>query len=302
MEKRDFLRITELDKEEIYRIFDSARNYKAKRKKGEYSSLLENKSLGLLFNKPSTRTRISFEIAVYELGGNPIYLPGDTTQISRGETIRDTANVTSRYLDGIIIRTYKQADIEEFAGSFAHPVINALTDLLHPCQILSDCFTMFEKKGALEKLNVTYVGDGNNICNSLILAADILGFNMRVSAPEGFHPPEEITRLVKNRDIVKVDTDPERFIPDADVIYTDTWTSMGEEEEAERREKLFGRYQVNSRLLSAAKKDFIFMHCLPAHRGTEVTDEIMDSSHSVILDQAENRLHCQKALLHFLYS
>ncbi len=300
--KRDFLRISELNRQEIYRIFDIAKHYKSERTMGLSSRLLRDKSIGMLFNKPSTRTRISFEIAVYELGGNPIYLPGETTQISRGETVRDTAQVTSRYLHGIVIRTYSQGDIEEFARYFAHPVINALTDLLHPCQILSDCFTISEKKGRVEGMNVTYLGDGNNISNSLILAADIMGFNIRISAPEGYQPPEEIVNLMKNKDLLKIDTDPGKFINDADVIYTDTWTSMGSEAETEKREKIFEKYQVNSRLLAGAKKDFIFMHCLPAHRGFEVTDEVIDSENSVILDQAENRLHCQKALLHFIYS
>ncbi len=300
--KRDFLTISELKREEIHKIFDLARYYKIKRKTGIFSSLLKNKSIGLLFNKPSTRTRISFEIAIYELGGNPIYLPGETTQISRGETISDTAYVTSRYLQGIVIRTYQQQDIEEFARCFSYPVINALTDLLHPCQILSDCFTIYEKKGDIEGINVTYIGDGNNICNSLILAADILGFNIRVSVPKGFYPNESIINLMNNSALLKIDTDPKKFLADADVIYTDTWTSMGEESETVKRANIFKDYQVNSQLLAGVKKDFIFMHCLPAHRGVEVTDEVMDSKNSVILDQAENRLHCQKALLHFLYS
>ncbi|HNS32576.1 MAG TPA: ornithine carbamoyltransferase [bacterium] len=300
--KKDFLTIRGFNREELNRIFDLAKHYKSGRKTDGHSCLLKNKSIGLLFNKPSTRTRISFEIAIHELGGNPIYLPGETTQISRGETIRDTAQVTSRYLHGIVIRTYKQEDVEEFASFFSHPVINALTDLLHPCQILSDCFTICEKKGNIEGLNITYIGDGNNISNSLILAADILGFNIRIASPEGFQPPEEITGLMKNSNLLKIDPSPDKFIRDADVIYTDTWTSMGAESETAEREKIFMKYQVNSQLLATAKKDFLFMHCLPAHRGAEVTDDVMDSRNSVILDQAENRLHCQKALLHFLYS
>ncbi len=300
--KKDFLRLNELTKEDIYQILDLTKYYKAKRKDNVYASILKNKSIGLLFNKPSTRTRISFEIAIYELGGNPIYLPGEATQISRGETIKDTAQVTSRYLQGIVIRTYKQEDLEEFSKNFSYPVINALTDILHPCQILSDCFTIYEKKGKIEGVNLTYIGDGNNICNTLILAADILDFNIRISAPEGFYPSKEIVNSMKKNRLLKISSNPEEFISDADIIYTDTWISMGEESEVGKKEGIFKKYQINSKLLSPIKKDFIFMHCLPAHRGVEVTDEIIDSKNSIILDQAENRLHCQKALLHFLYS
>lgn len=300
--KRDFLKVTDLTREEIYKIFDLAKQYKAARKKRQVSSILANRSVGLLFNKPSTRTRVSFEVAISELGGNPIYLAGEATQIPRGETVRDTATVLSRYLDGMVIRTYKQDDVEKFAANFAYPVINALTDFLHPCQIISDYFTIYEKKGVVEGLNVTYVGDGNNICNSLILGADILGVNIRVASPERYRPSESITESVRNKDLLKIDSDPARFIPDSDIIYTDTWISMGDEKETENRKKIFREYQVNKKLLCKAKKDFLFMHCLPAHRGWEVTDEVIDSENSVVLDQAENRLHCQKALLHLLYS
>jgi ornithine carbamoyltransferase len=300
--KRDFLRITDLTNEEIYKTFNLAKEYKSARKKRQFSSVLKNRSIGLLFDKPSTRTRVSFEVAITELGGSSIYLPGEATQISRGETISDTASVLARYLDGLVIRTYKQEDIEEFARFFSNPIINALTDLLHPCQILSDYFTIYEKKGYVEGIKVTYIGDGNNVCNSLILGADILGVNIRVVTPEEYRPSEEIMKIVKNKNLLQMSSDPLRFISDADVIYTDTWISMGEEEETEKRKKVFQRYQVNKNLLSKAKKGFLFMHCLPAHRGWEVTDDVIDSDNSVVLDQAENRLHCQKSLLHFLYS
>ena len=300
--KRDFLTVTDLTGEEIYRIFNLAKQYKAARKKAQPSGILANRAIGLLFDKPSTRTRVSFEVAVAELGGRPLYLSGSATQLPRGETVKDTASVLSRYLDGMVIRTYKQESVEEFAANFSGPVINALTDLLHPCQIISDYFTIYEKRGSVEGLNVTYVGDGNNICNSLILGADLLGVNIRVSSPEGYRPQEKITRLVRNRNLLTIDSDPFRFIPDADVIYTDTWISMGDEKDSENRKNAFRGFQVNSKLLSKAKKDFLFMHCLPAHRGWEVTDEVIDSANSVVLDQAENRLHCQKALLRLLYS
>jgi ornithine carbamoyltransferase len=300
--KRDFLSITDLTNEEVYKIFNLAKHYKSARRKKEFSPVLKNRSIGLLFDKPSTRTRVSFEVAITELGGNSLYLPGEDTQISRGETISDTASVLARYLEGLVIRTYKQEDVEEFAKKFSYPVINALTDLLHPCQILSDYFTIYEKRGYAEGLKVTYIGDGNNVCNSLILGADILGVNIRVVTPEKHRPPDKIMKFVKNKDLLTVTSDPLRFISDADVIYTDTWISMGDEKETEERRKIFHRYQVNRKLLSTAKKDFLFMHCLPAHRGWEVTDDVIDSPNSVVLDQAENRLHCQKALLHLLYS
>ncbi len=300
--KRDFLGIKDLAGEEICRIFNLAKQYKSDRKKGKFASVLENKTIGLLFNKPSTRTRVSFEVAVSELGGSPLYMSGATTQISRGETIRDTSEVLSRYLSGLVIRTYKQEDVEEFAKGFSHPVINALTDLLHPCQILSDYFTIYEKKGHVEGLNVTYIGDGNNVCNSLILGADLLGVNIRVSSPDGYRPAEQIIKLVQNKKLLEIDNRPEKFIKDADVIYTDTWVSMGEEDGMAARREVFSKYQINKELLAGAKKDFLFMHCLPAHRGWEVTDDVIDSKNSVVIDQAENRLHCQKALLHFLYS
>ena len=274
---------------------------KNQRRKERIFPVLEGLSIGLLFTKPSTRTRVSFEVAIYELGGNSIYLSGETTQISRGETVKDTAKVLSRYIDGLIIRTYEQEEVEEFAKWSNFPVINALTDLLHPCQVLADFFTIYEKKGTLKNIKITYIGDGNNVCHSLILGADLLGIEIRISCPEKYMPSEKILKQVENKNLVKIDTNPERFIQDADVIYTDTWVSMGDEKEAEERKKIFKSYQVNRKLLESTKKDFIFMHCLPAHRGWEVEDEIIDGKNSVVFDQAENRLHTQKALLCFLY-
>ncbi|MCD6408239.1 ornithine carbamoyltransferase [bacterium] len=299
--KRDFLRIKDLTRDEIYKIFDITKKLKNQRKKNRIFPVLKGLSIGLLFTKPSTRTRVSFEVAIYELGGNSIYLSGETTQISRGETVKDTAKVLSRYIDGLIIRTYEQEEVEEFAKWSNFPVINALTDLLHPCQVLADFFTIYEKKGTLKNIKITYIGDGNNVCHSLILGADLLGIEIRISCPEKYMPSEKILKQVENKNLVKIDTNPERFIQDADVIYTDTWVSMGDEKEAEERKKIFKSYQVNRKLLESTKKDFIFMHCLPAHRGWEVEDEIIDGKNSVVFDQAENRLHTQKALLCFLY-
>lgn len=300
--KRDFLRIKDLTKDEVYKIFDITKKLKNQRKKKRILSVLEGLSIGLLFTKPSTRTRVSFEVAIYELGGNSIYLSEKTTQISRGEAVKDTASVLSRYIDGLIIRTYEQEEVEEFAEWSTFPVINALTDLLHPCQALADFFTIYEKKGTLENIKITYIGDGNNVCHSLILGADLLGIEIRISCPEKYIPSEKILNQIENKDLVKIDTNPEKFISDADVIYTDTWVSMGEEKEAEERKRVFKNYQVNRKLLESAKQDFIFMHCLPAHRGWEVEDEVIDGKNSVVFDQAENRLHTQKSLLYFLYS
>ena len=298
--KRDFLRITDLTEEEVYKIFDLAKFYKSMHAAGDKNRVLEGKHIGLLFNKPSTRTRISFQVGIFELGGNPIYLSQTSTQVSRGETIADTSSVLSRYIHGLVIRTYRQDEVEEFAGRCTFPVVNALTDLLHPCQILSDFFTMYERNVNLRELKVTYIGDGNNICNSLILGACLLGAEIRIVCPSEFPPSEKVLAQVNG--YAKISDRPGDFIEDADVIYTDAWVSMGEKEGTEKRLRTFKKYQVNEKLLERAKKNFVFMHCLPAHRGLEVTNEVMDGSHSIVFDQAENRLHCQKALLHFLYS
>ncbi|MDD3725597.1 MAG: ornithine carbamoyltransferase [Candidatus Ratteibacteria bacterium] len=300
--KKDFLTGRELREQDIYHLFDLTKTYKTSRRKKRFTSLLKNHTIGLIFNKPSTRTRVSFQLAVEELGGRALYLSGDTIQTSRGETVKDTASVLSRYLDGLVIRTYKQEEVEEYAQWCLFPVINALTDFLHPCQALADYFTIWELNGTLKDIKLLYIGDSNNVCNSLIIGADILGVKIMVASPENYQPRDEVLSLVKNRDIVVVDTDPLKFVPEADVIYTDTWISMGDEKEVEERKKIFQPYQVNKKLLAEAKKNFIFMHCLPAHRNWEVTDEVIDSKNSVVYQQAENRLHCQKSLLHFLYS
>lgn len=300
--KRDFLKIYDLKEEEVYKIFDRAKYFKKLYKERKFTKELENLTIALLFSKPSTRTRISFEVGIYQLGGRAIYLPAETTQISRGESIKDTAKVISRYIDGIIIRTYSQEEVEEFAKYADIPVINALTDLYHPVQILCDLFTIYEIKKDIKNLKITYIGDGNNVCNSLIEGCDLLGIEIRVSCPEEFMPDERVIKNMKNKNLLKISSNPESFIEDADVIYTDTWVSMGDEEEREKRLKVFKRFQINKELLKRAKKDFLFMHCLPAHRGEEVTDEIIDGPNSIVYQQAENRLHCQKSLLVFLFA
>ncbi|MCM8784809.1 MAG: ornithine carbamoyltransferase [Candidatus Omnitrophica bacterium] len=299
--KKDFLKIKDLSKEEIFRIFDITKYFKSLKKEKKITDHLKNLTIGLLFSKPSTRTRLSFEVAIYQLGGFPIYLASESTQISRGESIKDTARVISKYIDGIIIRTYSQEEIEEFAKYSEIPVINALTDLYHPVQILCDFYTIYEKKGILENIKITYIGDGNNICNTLIEGCDLLGIEIRVSCPEEYMPDEKVIKNLSNKKILKISSIPDAFIEDADIIYTDTWVSMGDEKEREKRLKIFKEYQINKKLLKKAKKDFLFMHCLPAHRGEEVVDEIIDSPNSIVIEQAENRLYTQKGLLCFIF-
>ncbi|HOJ31657.1 MAG TPA: ornithine carbamoyltransferase [bacterium] len=301
--KRDLLDIRDLSKTEIYKIFEQAKFFKYQRKKHiTITDTLKGMCIGLLFRKPSSRTRISFEVAIIELGGNPMFLEAGQLQISRGETIYDTARVLNLYLSGLVIRTYQQSEVETFAKYVDFPVVNALTDLFHPCQILADFFTIWEVKKNLEDAVITYIGDANNICNTLILGADILGIKINVSCPQEFSVSEEIIKSMKNPSLLNINNDPSAFISESDVIYTDTWVSMGNEQEKQRRLEIFRPYQVNEKLVQNAREDFIFMHCLPAHRGEEVTDEIIDGKNSVVWQQAENRLHVQKAILHFLYS
>jgi ornithine carbamoyltransferase len=298
--KRDFLKLTDLTKDEITALLRRAIDLKA----GKDASLcpLIGKNIGLFFEKPSTRTRVSFEAGIYQLGGNAICMTPAELQLGRGETIADTARTLSRFLQAIMMRTFSHDTLEAFAANSSIPVINGLSDLRHPCQALADAMTLLEKKGTLEGLKVAYVGDGNNVCNSLIEAAAVLGFNLTVACPEGFEPHTEIlenSRAVAGSEIIVV-RDPREAAGMADAIYTDVWVSMGQEKEAEEKKKRFRGYQINPKLLSCAKKDVIVLHCLPAHRGEEITDEVMDGPRSVAFEQAENRMHTQKALLEML--
>ncbi len=300
--KRDFLKLPDLTRDEITGLLQRAIDLKA----GKDASLcpLTGKNIGLFFEKPSTRTRVSFEAGIYQLGGNAICMTPAELQLGRGETIADTARTLSRYLHAIMMRTFSHETIEAFARHSSMPVINGLSDLRHPCQALADAMTLREKKGAFEGLKVAYVGDGNNVCNSLIEAAAVLGFNLAVACPEGFEPHTEIlekSRAAARSEIVIL-RDPREAVGMADAVYTDVWVSMGQESMAEEKKRKFSEYQINSRLLSCAKKDVIVLHCLPAHRGEEITDEVMDGPHSAVFDQAENRLHTQKALLELLLS
>jgi ornithine carbamoyltransferase len=298
--KKDFLKISDLTKIEFEALLKRAMDLKS----GSDASLcpLIGKNIGLFFEKPSTRTRLSFEAGVYQLGGNAICMTPDELQLGRGETIADTARTISRYLNAVMMRTFSHATLEAVAKDSSIPVINGLSDLHHPCQALADVMTLLEKKGRLEGLKVAFIGDGNNVCNSLIEAAAILGFNLTIACPEGFEPHTDIlenARASAKGEIVVL-RELKEAAGMADAIYTDVWVSMGQEKESEQKMKKFREYQVNAKLLACAKKDVIVLHCLPAHRGEEITDEVMDGPHSVVFDQAENRLHTQKALLEML--
>lgn len=296
LKNRDLLGIADLSKEEIQGLLELA----AQLKKGDIS-LSCNKVLGLLFYKASTRTRVSFSVAMYQLGGQVLDLNPSRTQVGRGEPISDTARVLNRYLDILAIRTFKQEDLEEFAHYCDIPIINALTDLEHPCQILADLQTVQECFGSLEGLTLTYLGDGNNVAHSLLLGCALMGMNVRVATPPGYLPlPEIVTKaqqLAGGKSEVIITEDAEAAVKDAQVIYTDVWASMGQEDSADSRIPIFQPYQVNDQLLSHADKDAIVLHCLPAHRGEEITHEVMEGRQSRVWDQAENRMHAQKALM-----
>ncbi len=294
---RHVISVSDFTKEEILDILKLARKLKDERKRGVYNDYLKNRSLAMIFELPSTRTRISFEVAMTDMGGHALYLNWNDLQLGRGETIADTARVLSRYVHAVMMRVRNHETIVEFAENSGVPVINGLSNLEHPCQIIGDLLTILEKKGGFN-IKLAWVGDGNNVCNSLILASAILGFKMDVATPKGYEPNEEI--LKKAEEIgcsVEITRDPFEAVKDADVIYTDVWTSMGQEGEREERLEAFRGYQVNGELVKAAKDDVIVMHCLPAHRGEEITDDVLDGKNSAVFDQAENRLHAQKAIL-----
>lgn len=296
---KDFLTIGEWTYETIQSVLEQAHYLKDMQQKQIPHSYLEGKVLGMIFEKSSTRTRVSFEAGMFQLGGNALYLNSDDLQLGRGETVEDTAKVISRYVDVVMIRTFSHEMIETFAKSATVPVINGLTDLHHPTQVMADLMTIEEQKGPLQSVKVAYIGDGNNMAHSLIEAASTMGIELCVATPPGYEPHEEVMNALSN-DYVSVTHDPFLAVQNADVVMTDVWASMGQEDLQEEREGAFASYQVNEALCSAAKEDFIFMHCLPAHREEEVSSGIMDGPHSVVFDQAENRLHVHKAILHYL--
>jgi len=300
--KKDFLSVYDLTRKDFDRIFSHAATLKAMLKDGIIYQPLAGRTLGMIFDKSSTRTRLSFEAGMYQLGGLAIYLNSRDTQLGRGETIADTARIVSRYLDAVMIRTFAQESVEEFARHADIPVINGLTDLMHPCQIVSDLFTIVEKKGTYEGLKIAYVGDGNNVANSWIDAAAKLPFRLALACPKGYDPDARILERGKKKAPrgVSLYRDPVQAVKNADVVYTDVWASMGQEAEQEARAKVFEDYQVNRKLMQHARPDAIVMHCLPAHRGEEISAEVLDGPRSVVWDEAENRLHVQKAILEIL--
>jgi len=300
--KRDLLTILDLSSEEIQALLQRAERLKRQWRQGKLKPTLAGKSLGLLFDKPSTRTRVSFQVAMYQLGGQVVTLTAQETQLSRDESLADTARVLSRYLDGLVVRTFADARIEELSRHSQIPVINGLTDLYHPCQVLSDLMTVREKKGDLTGLHVAWVGDGNNVAHSWINAAARLPIRLKLACPPGYGPQQDILQRARGLACyeIRVCGDPVEAVTGADVINTDVWASMGQEQEREIRLKAFRGYRVDGTLLAKAKADALILHCLPAHRGEEITDEVMDGPNSAIFDQAENRLHFQRALLDWL--
>ncbi|ASJ04356.1 ornithine carbamoyltransferase [Thermococcus barossii] len=299
---RDVLCLQDFTREELETILKTAEMMKIWNKIGKPHRVLEGKTLAMIFQKPSTRTRISFEVGIYQLGGYGLYLNAQDLQLRRGETIADTARVLSRYVDGIMARVYAHKDVEDLAKYASVPVINGLSDFSHPCQALADYQTILEKKGRIQGLKIVYVGDGNNVAHSLMIAGTKLGANVVVATPEGYEPDEKVIKWAEQNAAESGGSfellhDPVQAVKDADVIYTDVWASMGQEAEAEERRKIFQPFQVNKDLVKHAKPDYIFMHCLPAHRGEEVTDDVVDSPNSVVFDEAENRLHAQKAVM-----
>ncbi len=296
---RHFLSLAQWSAAELNSILHLAADLKAKNRAGTPHRLLDGKSLAMIFEKSSTRTRVSFEVGIFQLGGQALFLSPDHIQMGRGEPIRDTARVISRYVHGVMIRTYAQENIEEFAAYSDVPVINGLSDLLHPCQIMADIMTVQEHVGPIAERTIAWIGDGNNMANSWLNAADKFGFRLRLACPEGYEPNTQIYQRVKgsNAERILLTRDPVEAVVGADVVTTDVWASMGQEKETNERRKRFAGYQVNAALMDKAAPDAIFLHCLPAHRGEEVTPDVFESAASKVWDEAENRLHTQKAIM-----
>jgi ornithine carbamoyltransferase len=299
---RDFLRVNDWAPDELMAVLELADRLKARQEQRIEHHHLPGRQLGMVFQKPSTRTRVSFEVGIAQLGGSGLYLAAGDLQLGRGETIKDTAHVLSRYLDGIMIRTYRQADVDELAEHADIPVINGLTDEFHPCQALADVMTIRERFGGFEGVRVTYLGDGNNVCHSLMVACAKLGMHFRAATPEGYEPSDEVVGWAEaaaqaSAGSVLLGRDPRDAVEGADVLYTDVWTSMGQEEERERRLRDLAAYRIDDDLLRLASERAVVLHCLPAHYGEEITEEVLYGTRSAVWDQAENRLHAQKALM-----
>ena len=296
--KKDFISIADWSREELEEIFALAADLKRRVKRHEPHPLLAGKSLGMIFEKSSTRTRVSFEVGMSQLGGHALFLNPQATQLGRGEPLKDTARVLSRYVDGIMIRTFAQETVDELARWASIPVINGLTDLLHPCQVMTDIFTVLEYKKSLKDLVFCWIGDGNNMANSWINAAMMLGFELRLATPKGYEPDDAIwKRALERGSKVTLVRDPLEAARGAHVLNTDVWASMGQEQEQQVRSQAFAGFQINARTLAVADPECLVLHCLPAHRGEEITEDVLEGRHSVVFDEAENRLHVQKAIM-----
>ena len=294
---KHLLKLLDLSAEEIISILDLADQLKYEKKNGIAHPLLAGKSLGMIFQKSSTRTRVSFETGMYQLGGQALFLSSRDLQIGRGEPVQDTARVLSRYLDGIMIRTFAQKEIEDLAAYGSIPIINGLTDFAHPCQVLADLMTIREKYASLDGIHLAYIGDGNNMTNSLIVGGLKTGMKISVACPEGYQPDPIVLEFAKDNPNFTLTTDPMQAAQNADVVYTDTWASMGQESEKEERARIFKGYQINDTLMSAAREGAMVLHCLPAYRGQEITAEVFEAHADELFEEAENRLHAQKAVL-----
>ncbi len=299
---RDFISLHDFSQAELNYIINYALELKAAQKAKRPHLILQGKTLGMIFTKSSTRTRVSFEVGMYQLGGHALFLSGRDIQLGRGETIADTARVLSRMVDGIMIRTFSHQEVLELAKFATIPIVNGLTDLLHPCQVLADLMTIQEHKGCLAGLKLAYIGDGNNMAHSLMFGGAKMGLHVVIAAPQGYKPEPEIFALAQadarnNNGCVEVLDDPLEAVKGADVLYTDVWTSMGQEKELKEREAAFKGYQINADILKRANQSAIVLHCLPAHRGEEITDDVIEGGQSVVFDEAENRLHAQKAIM-----
>jgi ornithine carbamoyltransferase len=301
--KRDFLTLSDFTPNEIYELLSLAEEMKS-RGGPSGGAPLAGKSVAMIFKKPSTRTRVSFDVAIDKLGGHSIYLPGNELQMGRGETVEDTGQVLSRYVDAVVIRTGAHAEAVDLAAGATVPVVNALTDNFHPCQALADLLTILEKRSRFSGVKLAYIGDGNNVCNSLMVAAAKMGLDFAAACPAGYEPRAEIMAAVEadrvKKNTIAVTNDPTAAVAGADFLYTDVWTSMGQDSESDERRRRFAGFQIDPELLSSAKPDALVMHCLPAHRGEEIASEVMDGPKSIVFDQAENRLHAQMALLAWL--
>ncbi|PLX98742.1 MAG: ornithine carbamoyltransferase [Desulfuromonas sp.] len=295
---KDFLTLADWSREDLYSLLDLAAELKQKQKEGTPHRLLEGQTLGMIFEKSSTRTRVSFEVGMFQLGGHGLFLSSGATQMGRGEPIKDTARVMARYCDGVMIRTFEHRIVEEFAEWSYVPVINGLTDLSHPCQLMADLMTVREHKGTLDGLSYCWIGDGNNMANSWINAATVFGFELRIATPKGYEPDAGVLERANKAGAKLILTnDPREAAEGVDVLNTDVWASMGQEAEQKEREKAFAGFQINGELLKLAAPEAVVMHCLPAHRNEEITDEVIEGPHSIIFDEAENRLHAQKAIM-----